>query len=161
MKGQIVNNLDDLLRELLQQEADLHFSRFTNEMALELGLALLDEARTHSGPVTIDITRHGQQLFHYAMPGTSADNDDWIRRKGNVVRRFGHSSFYVGVSLKNAGQTMEEKYLLSSQDYAAHGGAFPLIIREVGVVGAIAVSGLPQQEDHELVVATIRRFLAT
>ncbi len=161
MKSQIVNNLDDLLRELLQQEADLHFSRFTNEMALELGLALLDEARTHSGPVTIDITRHGQQLFHYAMPGTSADNDDWIRRKGNVVRRFGHSSFYVGVSLKNAGQTMEEKYLLSSQDYAAHGGAFPLIIREVGVVGAIAVSGLPQQEDHELVVATIRRFLAT
>ena len=155
-----MNTLDDLLRELLQQEDELQFARFTNEMALELGLALLDEAKTHSGPITIDITRHGQQLFHYAMSGTAADNDDWIRRKNNVVRRFGHSSFYVGTSLRNAGQTMEEKYLLSSQDYAAHGGAFPLIIREVGVVGAITVSGLPQQEDHELVVTTVRRFLA-
>jgi uncharacterized protein (UPF0303 family) len=66
----------------------------------------------------------------------------------------------MGIYLKNAGQTMEEKYLLSSSDYAAHGGAFPLIIRNVGVVGTISVSGLPQQEDHELVVTTLKRFLA-
>ena len=62
--------------------------------------------------------------------------------------------------MKNAGQTMEEKYLVSSSDYAAHGGAFPLIIRNVGIVGTITVSGLPQQEDHELVVSTLKEFLA-
>jgi len=59
------------------------------------------------------------------MPGTASDNGEWIRRKNNVVNRFGHSSYYMGIYLKNAGQTMEEKYLISSHDYAAHGGAFP------------------------------------
>jgi uncharacterized protein (UPF0303 family) len=76
-----------------------------------------------------------------------------------VVNRFGHSSYFVGISLKNVGQTIEEKYLLPESDFAAHGGAFPLIIRGVGVVGSITVSGLPQQEDHELVVTTLKQFL--
>ncbi len=58
-------------------------------------------------------------------------------------------------------EIQEEKYLISSSDYAAHGGAFPLIIRVVGVVGTITVSGLPQQEDHELVVTTLKQFLAS
>jgi uncharacterized protein (UPF0303 family) len=151
---------DDLLQELLRQEEELQFTSFTNETALELGMALLDAARTRSQPVTIDITRHGQQLFHYAMNGTSADNDQWIRRKNNVVARFGHSSYYMGRQLASAGQSMEEKYLLSSQKYAAHGGAFPLIVRGAGVIGAITVSGLPQAEDHEVVVTTLRAFLA-
>jgi uncharacterized protein (UPF0303 family) len=152
---------DDLLQELLQQEEELQFTSFSNEMALELGLALLNEARTRSKPATIDISRHGQQLFHVAMAGTSADNDHWIRRKNNVVARFGHSSYYVGRQLERAGETMEARFLLSSQEFAAHGGAFPLLIRGVGVVGAITVSGLPQEEDHEVVVTTLRRFLAS
>jgi len=150
---------DDLLQELLQQEEELQFTGFTNGMALELGMALLNAARTHGQPVTIDITRHGQQLFHYAMSGTSADNDHWIKRKNNVVARFGHSSYYMGRQLASAGQSMEEKYLLPSSEYAAHGGAFPLIVRDVGVVGSITISGLPQAEDHEVVVTTLRAFL--
>jgi uncharacterized protein (UPF0303 family) len=151
---------DDLLQELLQQEEELQFTSFTNETALELGMALLEAARTH-GQVTIDITRHSQQLFHYAMSGTSADNDHWVRRKNNVVARFGHSSYYVGRQLAKAGQTLEEKYLLPSSEYAAHGGAFPLIVRDVGVIGSITISGLPQAEDHEVVVTTLRAFLKT
>ncbi len=154
-----MSDYDQLLEELRQQEEELQFTRFPNEMALDLGLALLQAARSKPKPVTIDITRSGQQLFHFAMTGTSVDNDEWIRRKNNVVIRFGHSSYYVGISLKRAGQTMEEKYLLSSREYAAHGGAFPLKIQGVGVVGTITVSGLPQQEDHELVVTTLRQFL--
>jgi uncharacterized protein (UPF0303 family) len=66
----------------------------------------------------------------------------------------------MGIALKSAEKTIEEKYLISSSTYAAHGGAFPLIIKNVGMVGTITVSGLPQQEDHELVVLTLRRFLA-
>jgi uncharacterized protein (UPF0303 family) len=154
-----MSEYDEVLKVLLLQEQEFQFTSFSNETALELGLALLDGARGRGKAVTIDITRYGQQLFHYAMSGTSADNDEWVRRKSNVVRRFGHSSYYVGLSLKNAGQTIEEKYLLPESEYAAHGGSFPLIIRDVGVVGTITVSGLPQAEDHELVVSTLREFL--
>lgn len=152
---------DSLMETLLLQEAEFQFTSFTNENALELGLALLEAAKGRGKAVTIDITRYGQQLFHYAMSGTSADNDEWVRRKSNVVRRFGHSSYYVGTTLKNAGQTMQEKYLLPESEYAAHGGSFPLLIRNVGVVGTITVSGLPQAEDHELVVGVLRKTLAS
>src|SRR5438552_2954312 len=86
-RGSAMRADDDLLQELLEQEEELQFTSFTNETALELGMALLNAARTRSQPVTIDITRHGQQLFHYAMSGTSANNDHWIRRKNNVVAR--------------------------------------------------------------------------
>jgi uncharacterized protein (UPF0303 family) len=149
----------ELLRLIAEQEEELQFPSFSNETALQVGLALLQAAQRNTKPVTIDITRNGQQLFHYAMSGTSIDNDEWIRRKNNVVNRFGHSSLYIGTLLKDTGKTLEEKYLISSQEYAAHGGAFPLIVREVGVIGTITVSGLPQIEDHELVVSTLRTLL--
>ena len=55
---------------------------------------------------------------------------------------------------------VKEKYLIPSSDYAAHAGAFPLIIRDVGAFGTITVSGLPQRENHELVVTTLKQFLA-
>jgi uncharacterized protein (UPF0303 family) len=152
---------EDTLKELRQQEEEIQFASFTHDTALAVGMALLQEARKRGKAVAIDITRSGQQLFHFAMAGTTVDNGEWIKRKNNVVNRFGHSSYYVGISLKNAGQTMEEKYLVSSSDYAAHGGAFPLIIRNVGIVGTITVSGLPQQEDHDLVVTTLKEFLAS
>ena len=150
----------ELLKELLQEEEEIQFSSFSNDMAFAVGTALLEAARSTGKGVTIDITRNGQQLFHFAMQGTSGDNDRWVQRKNNVVNRFGHSSFYMGISLKSKGQTIEEKYLISSSEFAAHGGAFPLIIKGVGVVGTISVSGLPQEEDHELVVTTLRKFLA-
>jgi uncharacterized protein (UPF0303 family) len=154
-----MGDYDTLLQTLREQENEIQFARFSNENALEVGLALLRSAVTRGKAVTIDITRYGQQLFHYAMEGTSADNDEWIKRKTNVVRRFGHSSYYMGIYLKNAGQTIQEKYLLPESEYAPHGGSFPLIIRGVGVVGTITVSGLPQAEDHELVVETLRQFV--
>jgi len=156
-----MNEYEGTLKELRQQEEEIQFASFTHDTALAVGMALLQEAKKRGKSVAIDITRSGQQLFHFAMAGTTVDNGEWIKRKNNVVNRFGHSSYYVGISLKNAGQTMEEKYLVSSSDYAAHGGAFPLIIRNVGIVGTITVSGLPQQEDHDLVVSTLKEFLAS
>ena len=150
----------ELLKDLLQQEEEIQFSSFSNDTAFAVGTALLNAAKNKGKAVTIDIARNGQQLFHFAMQGTSRDNDVWVLRKNNVVNRFGHSSFYMGISLKSKGQTIEEKYLISSSEYAAHGGAFPLIIQGVGVVGTITVSGLPQEQDHELVVTTLKQFLA-
>ena len=58
------------------------------------------------------------------------------------------------------GDAFASKYLLDEREYAAHGGAFPVIVRGVGVVGTVTVSGLPQEEDHRLVVSVLRAFLA-
>ena len=152
-------SLNKLLTELINQENELQFSSFSNDDAFQLGTMILNEAKSNNKSVTIDISLNNHCLFHYAMTGTSIDNAEWIRRKKNVVNRFRHSSFFMGTKMKNEEKDFYETYSLPEIDYAAHGGAFPLIIKDVGVVGSIAVSGLPQQEDHELVVKVINMYL--
>jgi uncharacterized protein (UPF0303 family) len=150
----------DALDALLAEEDELQFPTFTNDTAWELGRRLVEAARGQGLAVTVDIRRGDQQLFHCALPGTAPDNDAWIERKNRVVRRFGHSSLYVGASLRLDGATIAERFLLDEAEYAPHGGAFPLIVRDVGVVGTVTVSGLPQEDDHRLVVDAVRAFLA-
>lgn len=152
-------DVDELLRLIQEQEKKLQFAQFTNETALAIGLLLIEKAKKTNKRVTIDITRSGQQLFHYAFDGTTPDNDQWVIRKNRVVNRFHTSSFYIRNLLLSEGTTLEEKYELNSLEYAAHGGAFPMIIKNVGVVGTITVSGLPQEEDHALVVAALEEYL--
>ncbi|HET9109706.1 MAG TPA: heme-degrading domain-containing protein [Ktedonobacterales bacterium] len=149
---------NEALTALLREEETLQFSVFDNVMAWRVGSRLVEMATERGLGVTIDIRRNGQQLFHCALPGTSADNDEWIKRKNRVVNRYGHSSLYVGMRYRSQGTTFEEKSRLNPDEYAAHGGAFPIIIARVGVVGTVTVSGLAQEEDHQLVVSALREF---
>jgi uncharacterized protein (UPF0303 family) len=147
------------LAELTAHEDELRFARFDNDDAWDLGTALVARAREQQLPVAVDIARNGHQLFHAALPGTSPDNDAWIRRKAAVVDRFGHSSLYVGQRSREAGTTFEAQFGLDPERYAAHGGAFPVLVRDVGPVGVVVVSGLPQVADHQLVVDVLREHL--
>lgn len=53
-----------------------------------------------------------------------------------------------------------DKFALKDEDYAANGGGFPIRVKGVeGVVGVIVVSGLRQEEDHQLAVDGIREYL--
>ena len=58
------------------------------------------------------------------------------------------------------GLSLAERYLVDAHEFAAHGGAFPIRVRGVGLVGTMTVSGLPQEEDHRLVVSVLEQFLA-
>jgi uncharacterized protein (UPF0303 family) len=156
----VSSNLEELLGRIADEEARLQLDRFTNDDAIDLGLAIVEVARAQDAPVTVDVRRFHQQVFHAALEGTSADNDRWIERKVRVVQHFGHSSFYMGVLLRSQDLTMEQAYLLDGREYAAHGGAFPITVRGVGIVGTVTVSGLPQADDHQLVVETLERFVA-
>ena len=151
---------DTLLRTLEEQEERLTFRRFTTETALDLGAHVLAEARRRQLPVAIAVMKGRQRVFHAALPGTSRDNDEWLDRKARVVERWGQSSFRVGETFRVAGSTFEEKSRLDPGTYAAHGGVFPVIVRGVGPVGSVGVSGLPQADDHALVVELVEDFLA-
>lgn len=75
------DSLKQLVQTIIEQEEKCQFTSFTSEDALSLGLALLENAKPFKKSVVIDITLNGHQLFHYAMNGTSKDNDEWVRRK--------------------------------------------------------------------------------
>jgi uncharacterized protein (UPF0303 family) len=152
--------MDDILKQLLEEEQELQFTKFNEDTAWKLGSQLVELARSRNLPVTVDITRGTHQLFHASLRGTSADNDEWVKRKVRLVYRFGHSSFYMAQMLKSKGKSIEQSYLVSESEYAPHGGCFPIIINESGIVGTITVSGLPQEEDHKLVVEALRNYLA-
>lgn len=146
------------MAETLEQEKELIFSKFTNDDAWKIGTMMVETANERSLPISMDICRSGQQLFHFAMPGSSPDNDEWIKRKNRLVGRCFHSSFYMGCYYRFLNTTIEKNSLLPESEFAPHGGAFPLSIAGVGVVGTITVSGLPQKEDHDFVVGILRRY---
>lgn len=140
------------LKRLLDEETELVFDRFTDEDAWTVGSWMVRQARERGLPVTIDIERNGHKLFHYSFDGASENNAHWAAAKAAVVRRFGHSSWYVGGTIRN----QEDAKLLPLEKFAPHGGAFPLTIRNVGMVGHVAVSGLTSAEDHAFAVEALR-----
>ena len=145
--------------ELAAEEKELRWRGFSEDDAWRLGAALVERARERRLPVAVGIIRGDQRLFHAALPGSSPDNDVWLARKARVVARFHHSSLHVGQLCRDAGRTIEELYLVPEREFAAHGGAFPISVVGVGVIGSVAVSGLPQLEDHALVVETLRAVI--
>lgn len=76
-----------------------------------------------------------------------------------MVERYGCSSLLVGSRFRAKGTTFEDSSRLDPDTYAAHGGAFPLTVKDTGVIGTVVVSGLPQIEDHRLVVEALEKFL--
>ena len=147
------------LAALLADEERLVFQHFDTNTAWELGSAMRAEADAARLPIAISIRRNGQCLFHAALPGSSADNDAWLLRKAAVVERYGHSSYYVGCKFRADGRNFDTDSRLDVGAFAAHGGAFPLILGTSGCIGTVAVSGLPQLEDHRFVVTQLERFL--
>jgi uncharacterized protein (UPF0303 family) len=148
-------NLNRDLEVIAKQEQELVFPQFDEETAWKLGSQLREFATSRHLPIAIEIRRFGQPLFYTALEGSTPDNAEWVRRKGNVVARFHRSSYGIGLALKEANSTLADKYELSSSEYASHGGAFPLKAAGGGVIGSVTVSGLPQREDHELVVEAL------
>ncbi|MEI5523664.1 heme-degrading domain-containing protein [Streptomyces brasiliscabiei] len=149
------------IAELEAQELRLVFDQFTHDDAWALGSLLVELARERHAPVAIDIRRGSQQLFHAALPGSTPDNDAWIDRKRRVVERYGSSSYLVGARFRAKGTTFEDSSRLDPDTYAAHGGSFPVTVMGAGVIGTVTVSGLPQLDDHTLVVEALERFQGT
>jgi uncharacterized protein (UPF0303 family) len=144
---------DDLAR--LEAERDsITLLSFDRQAAWELGNWLRDRALERGLGVVIDI-RYGDQLvFATALAGTTADHTDWARRKARLVRRFDAPSLLVATRLRAKGQTLEH-YGLPATEYAVAGGACPVVVEGAGLVGTVAVSGLPQEADHDLVVSAL------
>lgn len=151
--------MSEKLKGLLLQEEELQFTRFNADVAWQLGCDFAARAEADHLSITVDITHGDHQLFHLSRPGTSADNDEWVKRKTRLVYRFGHSSLYMGELLRSKGKKLEEAYLISESEYAPHGGCFPIVIRGSGMIGTVTVSGLTQEDDHQVVVDVLRDYL--
>jgi uncharacterized protein (UPF0303 family) len=105
--------------------------------------------------VTISIWLGEQRVFHAALPGLSADNDDWVDRKARVVRRFARSSLEVYEHYVRENPEFFTAFGLSRTDYAPGEGAVPIPCPRA-LVGVLAISGLESGGDHDLAVSSLR-----
>jgi uncharacterized protein (UPF0303 family) len=148
-----------LHERLLAEEQELLVPDFSLADAWELGCRMREAALTAGLPIAIGIVLGGQRVFHTALPGSSADNDGWLARKTAVALRYGQASLLVGEDFRRRGKDFDTDARLPLGEYAAHGGVVPLRLRSGTVIGAVGVSGLPQRDDHDFVVAQLRAFL--
>ena len=153
------SNLKENILRLQNQEKELVFQNFNSEVALELGLILIEVAKKTNYNVAIDITVNDYQLFRYGMEGTNPHNSSWIRRKQNTVKMLHSSSLLAGLLMEQDGHDLKLDRFLDPFEYSNKGGGFPIRINGSAVVGCICVSGAPDTIDHQIVVDSVSQFL--
>lgn len=143
------------IERMAEQEKRLCLPHFHHAVAWDLGTRLKSRSEASGLALTIEVRLARETVFFFAMPGTTPGNADWVRRKRNTVELLQSSSYAVGRSLELEGLTLEQRMGASARDYAVHGGGFPIRVSGMGCVGAVTVSGAPQRDDHETVVAVL------
>ncbi|TLM83348.1 heme-degrading domain-containing protein [Pseudarthrobacter sp. NamE2] len=154
-------SLEALIGRIEGEIRELQFPGFSLDDALNLGLLLVELGKERALPIAIDITKGGQVLFHVALPGATPDNEHWIRAKQRTAARYEVPSLLVGLRGRLRGGRIEDNAWFDQSRYAAHGGSFPVYVAGVGAVATVTVSGLPQVQDHNLVVEAMREVLRT
>ncbi|MCB1445646.1 MAG: heme-degrading domain-containing protein [Rhizobiaceae bacterium] len=163
MGGKAVNEVEKerevRLAILRKQEQMAQFQGFSEEIAFDFGSVVYGIARGRRSPVVVNIRTSDRVLFHAAMPGATPDNDEWVRRKSNVVLRYHQSSLQFGDTLALKGRIINPDMGIDMMNFAGHGGSFPIRVKKAGVVAAVTVSGLPQLDDHRMIVEALDQYL--
>ncbi|MDI6028136.1 heme-degrading domain-containing protein [Corticibacterium sp. UT-5YL-CI-8] len=137
---------------IIEQERRLVLPAFDEAVAFALGAAIRERGLAENMPIVVDIQTWDRPLFYAALPGSSADNANWARRKRNVVRLMLKSTYRLVLEKQRPDRTFPVGQGLDPADYVLAGGGFPVAVANAGVVGVIAVSGLPERQDHGVVV---------
>lgn len=150
----------ELMKKVEEQELRLQFDAFNSDMALEIGGELIAEAKRRNGKICVDISAFGRCLFHFSSNECEMRNEVWIERKRNTALYSGHSSLWVHYYLESIGKSIEEAWNLPLSEYAQVGGAFPIRVKGCeGILGTIIISSFPHEEDHEIIVGVLEKYL--
>lgn len=142
-----------------EQEAQLRFAHFTRDDALAIGLEIVRLAKdVYKKSAAVYVVEDDVLVFSHKMVGTSLENDWWMRRKLNVSKLTGVSSLLSFLEVE-AGQRQPVWQSHDEGSFAACGGCFPVYRTEGAVNAYILVSGLRHEEDHQIIVDAICRYL--
>lgn len=152
-----IEGASKLLEILNKQEEDLVFDSFTNKDALDLGIILTDVCKDTPSPLSMRVFINDVIVFQYTMEGDYNRRFGWTLRKYNLIKKTGHSSMHGKVRALYLNELQD---LYSDKDTYGFGcGGFPIIVKNKGIIGAVAVSGLPDPLDHIYVVKALERKL--
>lgn len=135
-----------------KQETQLVFDEFNELVAHSLGERIRERALREKLTIVVDIRTFDRQVYLMALPGTTADNAEWVRRKFNLVRQVQKSSYRAVLENKSDADHFLPRRGLDNADFVLAGGGFPIRVRGAGVIGCITVSGLHERDDHQVAV---------
>ena len=138
----------------------IDFSRFTHADAWALGSSMVATAAERSLPITVAIAFGEQRVFHAALEGSSATNDDWIARKIRAVYKHNCSSWALECQQRAIGGDFSEYFAENgylTSEIALAGGAVPLRVSG-SLIGAVGASGLVAEEDHYFVIDAMKAY---
>lgn len=145
----------DDIETIARQEAVLELPAFDEAAAFAIGSAIRARGVAEAMPIVVDIRTFDRPLFYAALPGSTVNNTEWARRKINTVRMFLRSTYGLVLEKERPDRTFKPGDGLDPKDYVLAGGGFPIRVKGAGVIGVIAVSGLPERDDHAVVVQAL------
>ena len=143
------------IAKIIEQEQGLLFETFNEATAFSIGARIRERAVREKLGLVVDIRLWDRPLFYCAMPGTTGDNPEWVRRKINVVKRLQKSSYRVALEQAREDRLFPPVRALDPADYVLAGGCFPIRMKGFGPVGCVTISGLHERDDHQVGVDAV------
>jgi len=151
--------VEDDLGIIAEQEAALVFSSFDEDTAFAIGNDARTAARGLDRGIAVGVYLWDRTMFFSATAGANDTNRRWVERKVGLVRMMHKSSYRVVLERGDKPRLYEPNWALDPDEYAVAGGAFPISVKGIGMVGAVSVSGLSERLDHELGRQAVSRAL--
>lgn len=145
-----------------QKESFMHkiiLTEFSNRIALEMGLRIIELAQERHQRIAVEVSRLNHSVFLYVDDHLAAEKIHWLKRKANLTRLFEESSLQCRLDCEARGMSLQQRFGLDNQEYALKGGAIPIFVENAGMVGTVAVSGLTDVEDHQIIVDALADVL--
>lgn len=126
------------------------------ESLIEFARSLADYGRQQKLSLAIAIYFQDVKIFQEFLDGTSEVNELWVQRKINTVRACGHSTLYAR-AIMDKGAYGELQLEHHFGELAICGGGIP-IIKNGNLEAVVIVSGLPHEDDHNLIISQFEIF---
>ena len=143
------NNDNEILRRI-------ELDSFSNRIAFDMGVKIIDLAKSRNQHITVEVCRLNHTIFLYVDDTLPVDKHNWLRRKANIARQFEESSLSVKNDLKEGNMNLEKTFGLDEKDFLAKGGAIPIFVKNGGMIAIITVSGLHDEEDHNIIIEALK-----
>jgi uncharacterized protein (UPF0303 family) len=134
----------------------IELDSFSNQTAMDMGISIINLAKKRKQQIAVEISRLNYTVFLYVDDSLPEDKLNWLRRKANVAKRFEESSLSVKNDLQEGKMTLDKTFGLDEKDFLANGGAIPVFVKGAGMIAIITVSGLHDEEDHQIIIDALK-----
>ncbi len=133
-------------------DKNIELVKFGAKEATDIGKIIIEKAINEKRALCISIYINGRELFRFLSDECTPNHEQWLNRKRNTVLFFHQSTKFIGEKLNQDSSLLRKKYGLNEQEHTVVSGGIPIIVKGCGVIGALCISGMMPQEDHDLAV---------